>query len=390
MIHMILHAIFGLIIGLLARAILPGGQRMGLILTMILGLIGAWLGGVIGRMTGMYREGHPAGFFMALIGALIVVYLYSLAVVRTSPASRPDPAALGFFCRATPLLLGRSLLRRALLRRVITLLDRVGLGHELAFLGLAVPAIAFAVVHLGAGVHPHHALGRRHLGLCLSRRALLSRATHRRLLLSGRSCRRRSRTRRGRLGGHRGPDGQERRDLLEGRLVHAGLREILDGLVRASGNDLLRGRLAHPWKLLQVRLARRVDVNLRSRRRALAALSPHVQRGEADEPDDQQSEGQCAGTYVRDPGHWLVLSDPCVIARVPRRRCTSWKPCARPRRPVKNLNSQRPAAVSRVCHRIARFAHLYWSRGSSRMKWPVRRSRRASSISARVFITNGP
>jgi uncharacterized membrane protein YeaQ/YmgE (transglycosylase-associated protein family) len=76
------HHIFGLIIGLLARAILPGGQRMGLILTMILGLVGAWLGGVIGRMTGMYREGHPAGFFMALIGALIVLYVYSLAVAR--------------------------------------------------------------------------------------------------------------------------------------------------------------------------------------------------------------------------------------------------------------------------------------------------------------------
>ena len=33
-------------------------------------------------MTGMYREGHPAGFFMALIGALIVLYVYSLAVAR--------------------------------------------------------------------------------------------------------------------------------------------------------------------------------------------------------------------------------------------------------------------------------------------------------------------
>jgi len=80
MMHMILHAIFGLIIGLLARAIMPGGQRMGLILTMILGIVGAWLGGVIGRMTGMYREGHPAGFFMALVGALIVLFVYSLAI----------------------------------------------------------------------------------------------------------------------------------------------------------------------------------------------------------------------------------------------------------------------------------------------------------------------
>ena len=77
MFHMIGHAIFGLIIGLIARAVMPGAQHMGLILTMILGLVGAWLGGLIGRMTGMYREGHPAGWFMALLGALIVLFVYS-------------------------------------------------------------------------------------------------------------------------------------------------------------------------------------------------------------------------------------------------------------------------------------------------------------------------
>ena len=80
MIHMIGHAIFGLIIGLLARAVMPGRQHMGLILTMILGLIGAWLGGFIGRATGMYKEGHPAGWFMALIGALVVLFVYSSIV----------------------------------------------------------------------------------------------------------------------------------------------------------------------------------------------------------------------------------------------------------------------------------------------------------------------
>jgi len=77
---MLLHALFGLVIGLVARAVMPGGQHMGLILTMVLGLVGAWLGGLIGRMTGMYREGHPAGFFMALIGALIVLFVYSRMV----------------------------------------------------------------------------------------------------------------------------------------------------------------------------------------------------------------------------------------------------------------------------------------------------------------------
>lgn len=77
MIHMIGHAIFGLIIGLLARVAMPGRMHGGLILTMILGLVGAWLGGLIGRSTGMYREGHPAGFFMAFVGAVIVLFLYS-------------------------------------------------------------------------------------------------------------------------------------------------------------------------------------------------------------------------------------------------------------------------------------------------------------------------
>jgi uncharacterized membrane protein YeaQ/YmgE (transglycosylase-associated protein family) len=77
MLHMIGHAIFGLIIGLLARGLMPGHQHMGLIMTMILGLVGAWLGGLLGRMTDMYGEGHPAGWFMALVGALIALFIYS-------------------------------------------------------------------------------------------------------------------------------------------------------------------------------------------------------------------------------------------------------------------------------------------------------------------------
>ena len=80
MLHMIGHAIFGLLIGLVARAVMPGQQHMGLILTMLLGLIGAWLGGLIGRVTGMYKEGQPAGWFMALVGALIVLFIYSRIV----------------------------------------------------------------------------------------------------------------------------------------------------------------------------------------------------------------------------------------------------------------------------------------------------------------------
>jgi uncharacterized membrane protein YeaQ/YmgE (transglycosylase-associated protein family) len=87
MFSMIGHAIFGLFVGLLARAIMPGRQHMGLILTMLLGMAGAWLGGLIGRVTGMYEEGRPAGFLMALCGALVLLVIYSLA-------TRPSTALL--------------------------------------------------------------------------------------------------------------------------------------------------------------------------------------------------------------------------------------------------------------------------------------------------------
>ncbi len=73
------HAFMGLIVGLVARAVLPGRQHMGLILTMLLGMVGAWLGGLIGRVTGMYEEGRPAGFVMAVVGAVVVLLIYVFA-----------------------------------------------------------------------------------------------------------------------------------------------------------------------------------------------------------------------------------------------------------------------------------------------------------------------
>jgi uncharacterized membrane protein YeaQ/YmgE (transglycosylase-associated protein family) len=65
MLHMIGHAIFGLIIGLLARMVMPG-HHMGLILTMILGLVGAWVGGLIGRALGLVRAARPALFHRSM------------------------------------------------------------------------------------------------------------------------------------------------------------------------------------------------------------------------------------------------------------------------------------------------------------------------------------
>ncbi len=75
MLRMLLHALFGLIIGLLARAVLPGADHHGLIVTAIIGMVGGWLGGQIGRWLGWYKEGQAAGFFMSVAGAVVLLVI---------------------------------------------------------------------------------------------------------------------------------------------------------------------------------------------------------------------------------------------------------------------------------------------------------------------------
>jgi uncharacterized membrane protein YeaQ/YmgE (transglycosylase-associated protein family) len=87
MLSMIGHMIFGLIVGFVARWIFPGWTPHGLILTMLLGLAGAWVGGILGRMLGLYNEGHPAGFFMAVVGALVLLFAYHLVAGGARRAS---------------------------------------------------------------------------------------------------------------------------------------------------------------------------------------------------------------------------------------------------------------------------------------------------------------
>jgi uncharacterized membrane protein YeaQ/YmgE (transglycosylase-associated protein family) len=78
MLHMIGHAFFGLIVGLVARFLLPGRDPAGLIVTCLLGVAGGWLGGYSGRALGWYKEGSPAGFGMSVVGAMILFFLYRM------------------------------------------------------------------------------------------------------------------------------------------------------------------------------------------------------------------------------------------------------------------------------------------------------------------------
>ena len=80
MFHILWSIIVGFVIGLIARAIMPGAQHLGIILTTILGVAGSYLGGLIGRLISKPKEGskfHPAGFLLSIIGALILLFLWT-------------------------------------------------------------------------------------------------------------------------------------------------------------------------------------------------------------------------------------------------------------------------------------------------------------------------
>ena len=76
--------IFGLVVGVVAKFLMPGRDRGGFLITAILGIVGAVLGGYLGRALGWYQVGEPAGFIVAVIGAIIV-----LAVYRALAGRRP-------------------------------------------------------------------------------------------------------------------------------------------------------------------------------------------------------------------------------------------------------------------------------------------------------------
>jgi uncharacterized membrane protein YeaQ/YmgE (transglycosylase-associated protein family) len=78
MLHMIGHMIFGLVVGIVAKILFPGHDPGGIIVTMLLGIVGAWLGGILGQMFGWYQKGQPAGFLMAVVGAIVLLFLYHM------------------------------------------------------------------------------------------------------------------------------------------------------------------------------------------------------------------------------------------------------------------------------------------------------------------------
>jgi uncharacterized membrane protein YeaQ/YmgE (transglycosylase-associated protein family) len=74
--------VFGLIVGIVAKLLMPGRDPGGFVLTIVLGIGGALLGGYLGRLLGWYGPGEGAGFVMAVIGSILLLLLYRFTVGR--------------------------------------------------------------------------------------------------------------------------------------------------------------------------------------------------------------------------------------------------------------------------------------------------------------------
>jgi uncharacterized membrane protein YeaQ/YmgE (transglycosylase-associated protein family) len=76
--------VFGLVVGIIAKLLMPGRDPGGIVVTMLLGIVGAVLGGWIGRAMGLYGPNDAAGFLMSLLGAVVLLVVYRLFARRTA------------------------------------------------------------------------------------------------------------------------------------------------------------------------------------------------------------------------------------------------------------------------------------------------------------------
>jgi uncharacterized membrane protein YeaQ/YmgE (transglycosylase-associated protein family) len=86
MFSLIWEAIIGLVVGALAKLIMPGKDPGGIFITMLLGVAGALLATFIGSHAGLYQEGQRAGFLMSLLGAVVILAIYRWIKGKRTPS----------------------------------------------------------------------------------------------------------------------------------------------------------------------------------------------------------------------------------------------------------------------------------------------------------------
>ncbi len=79
--------VIGFIVGLIARALKPGDDKIGLIMTAVLGVAGSFIATYAGSALGLYKQGAAAGFIASVVGAIILLVVYSLVTKKTGGSS---------------------------------------------------------------------------------------------------------------------------------------------------------------------------------------------------------------------------------------------------------------------------------------------------------------
>ncbi len=74
----VVMALVGFVVGLLARAMLPGDQKIGIIMTTLLGVAGSFVANFLGQKLGFYAVGDAAGWVASVVGAMLVLWVYGL------------------------------------------------------------------------------------------------------------------------------------------------------------------------------------------------------------------------------------------------------------------------------------------------------------------------
>ncbi len=84
MIAILAWIVFGLVVGIIAKLLMPGNDPGGFIVTVLLGIAGAIVGGFIGRALGFYGTNESAGYIVSILGAIILLALYRVVARRSS------------------------------------------------------------------------------------------------------------------------------------------------------------------------------------------------------------------------------------------------------------------------------------------------------------------
>lgn len=74
--------LFGLVVGIVAKFLMPGRDPGGFFITVLLGIVGSLVGGFLGRLVGWYGDGDPVGFVMAVVGSIVLLAAYRSTMGR--------------------------------------------------------------------------------------------------------------------------------------------------------------------------------------------------------------------------------------------------------------------------------------------------------------------